>query len=167
MITMDTPQVSYLGDVVDVELVSQPSSPYAKPTALAIGPNGEMAIRHMDPRVEALGDHPIASNGGRPMIQADYADRGWVLYDDLCRGRVQGVAPDHDALKRWQALCKIRAAGRELPRGTIDDVAFWHAEVARRREAAAAGRGSGTLTLDQIRALLPGVALIDDEDDGT
>lgn len=141
-------------------------SPWAFPTVAAIGPKGQIVVRHFDPNVvrgdTAIGDVPIKTISGMPVLDPMYAARGWVMYEDLCAGRVPGVEADPDAWKRWQSLVQYNAAGRPLPKQLRDDDKLFHPEVARRRKA---GGIEVMPTVDEFRAQFPGLEFDDEPED--
>jgi hypothetical protein len=147
-----------------VDVKSAPENPWAHPTFAAIGPHGQIVIRHMTPgKMGEIGDVPILAIDGYPVLSPRYKKAGWCLYEDLCKGEVKGVDADPEAWRRWLTVCQLRAAGRDLPSGVNDDT-FYHPEVARRRSMAS--NGSRTLlTVAELRELLPGVEIGSPEDD--
>jgi hypothetical protein len=140
------------------ELGDPPENRWRYPTYLAIGPKGQLSIRHMTPgRGQEVGDVPIRAIEGHPVLHPGYAKAGWVMYEDLCHGRVAGVAPDLQAWERWATLCGLLARGVTIPAGKLGDD-FFHAEVHRRSEDGAVPR----LTVQQLRELFPGATIADD-----
>jgi hypothetical protein len=110
---------------------------WSYPTFLAIGPKGETAVRHLEPnKLGEMGDVPIKVESGIPHVSEAYKARGWVSYEDLCKGKVEGVEADPVAWIHWTSVCQLRAAGR-------DREIHWHPEIARR----AAGGGSTAWSL--------------------
>lgn len=143
------------------ELGDPPESPYAYPTYLAIGPEGQLCIRHLTPgRLEEVGDVPIRTMRGIPVLDPLYARAGWVMYEDLCMGRVAGCEADELAWKRWQSMVELHAKGQPIPPDKLGDD-FWHAEVIRRQKDGRVPR----LTAAQLRELFPGATIPDDADE--
>ncbi len=149
-------------NIEDISLPSRYDNPWAFPTVAAVGPNGEFVWRHFNSKQAEIGDVPIRSMDGRPVLSPRYAEAGWCLYSDVCTGNVRGVEESADAWTRWQNLIKARAAGRHPPRGSLGED-FFHPEVGRRRAAAAAGGGAGTLSAAELRVLFPGVEIHEPE----
>lgn len=144
---------------VYTDLGAAEPSPYSYPTILAIGPEGQLAIRHLTPgRLEEIGDVPIRTLSGYPVLDPRYAKAGWVMYEDLCFGRVAGIEGDELAWKRWRSLCDLHAAGQPIPEGKLGDD-FWHPEVQRRQKDGRVPR----LTAAQLRELFPGATIPDDD----
>ena len=148
----------------DIRKPSRYANQWAFPTHAAVGPHGQIVTRHINSEAQAQGDVPILVVDGLPVISPRYARDGWVLYEDLCKGRVPGIDGDADAWTRWVNLKRLRAEGRELPPGVIkDEDAFWHPEIARRRAAAPgfAATRDPAKAMEQMRAMFPGVDLND------
>lgn len=144
-----------------IELGATPPSPYSYPTVLAIGPEGQLAIRHMLPgQLEEIGDVPIAARSGVPFLDPRYVEAGWVMYEDMCKGRVVGIEADELAWQRWQNLVKCKAQGQPIPAGKLGED-FWHAEVRRRSREGRIPR----LSAAQLRELFPGATIEDDEEE--
>ena len=119
-------------------------------TVMAVGPKGETVTRHIF-RLAALkdqdiGDTPIKVRDGRPYIDPDYEAKGWVMYEDLCKGRVEGVAADMPRWQLWQLMCQEKAKGRRIPSSAVP-ADYLHPEVIRRREE----QGTNSLTRDELR----------------
>jgi hypothetical protein len=139
------------------DLGDDPENPWSFPTHAAVGPEGQIIVRHLTPgRLGEIGDVPIRAIDGYPVLAPIYAKRGWVLYEDLCFGRVPGVDADMQAWERWQAVIKLRAASRDIdPR--VSDAALYHPEVTKRR-----AQHAGTLpvlSVAELERLLPGVKI--------
>lgn len=155
------------GETTTVQQLDAPKvSPWAYPTVAAIGPKGQIVVRHLDPKLvrddTAIGDVPIKTMSGQPVLDPIYAAQGWVMYSDLCAGRVPGVPADADAWKRWQSLVQYNAAGRPLPKQLRDDDKLFHPEVARRRKA---GGIEVMPTVEEFRAMFPGFEFDDEAED--
>ena len=119
----------------------------------AIGPNGDLIIRFCDTDVAGwqdakAGQNPITLNSGQPAIHPDFARRGFVLYEDLCKGRVHGVEASPEHWRFWQRLAELRKSGREPAPGSIPAEKFYHPEVLRRRERASQGGLNGMDALE-------------------
>ena len=143
------------------ELGDEPENPWRYPTHAAIGPLGQIAIRHLTPGKDgAIGDVPIRTEEGFPFLSPRYAANGWVMYEDLCKGRVPGIKKDIDAWKRWEALIRLNAEGRIIPAEILGDQ-MWHPEVVRRRQD---GGVTPRLTVAELRQLFPGVTIEEAED---
>ena len=125
----------------------------------AIGPNGDLVIRFCDTDVAGwqdakAGQCPITLNSGQPAIHPDFARRGFVLYEDLCRGRVPGVEASLEHWGYWQRLAELRRSGREPAPGSIPAEKFYHPEVLRRRERASQGGGLNSMDANEVAAFL-------------
>jgi len=121
-------------------------------TAAAIGPKGEFVYRHFsktDPELRdaGIGNVPIRSFMGRAIISRDFERAGWVLYEDLCKGKVEGVEADMAKWAVWQRLISERAKGTRIQSRSVDDKVYLHAEVLRRREMG----GIHSATDDQVK----------------
>jgi hypothetical protein len=167
---LNAAEIGHDPDEIEIEeLEVDRANPWRHTTIVAIGPEGQINIRHVPHRKSGeAGDMPIVMMDGRPVVHPRWAAKGWVLYKDMCAGRVPGVPADADAWRRWESLKALRAAGQEVPAGAlVDDLDLWHPEVKRRRAKA---KGP-VATIADIRALFPGIPLVDDhldfEDDGT
>jgi len=109
-------------------------------TIAAVGPNGQFMIRHV-PRVSAarpdasfqIGDVPIIVHGSQALISDKWRARGWVLYEDLCMGRVNGIDADQEAWNRWERFIAFRAKGNMIGRDALPEDEFYHKEVLARR----------------------------------
>ena len=124
-------------EVIQVDLSGRAPNLWARSnTVLAIGPKGEMVYRHifnLAPLAsEEIGDVPIMVTKGKVFISPDWEQRGWVLYEDLCRGRVEGVAADMPRWALWQKMCELKAKGLRIPSSAVRED-FWHPEVLRRK----------------------------------
>jgi hypothetical protein len=147
------------------EIGSPPENPWNYPTVIAVGPKGQIVQRHITPgRTGEIGDVPIRTIDGMPVLSPRYAQQGWVLYEDLCMGKVPGIAADHDAWERWERLVELYRRGQTMPAGAIDDDTFFHPEVARRR---ADGGTRRMLTREELQEMFPGVTINEKDDDGT
>lgn len=161
-ITFDTPKAGGLFTTgVYTELGAPEENPWQSPTAAAVGPRGQFIVRHFTKgRTGEMGDVPIRSVDGAPVLSPRYRAAGWVMYDELCLGHVPGIAADMVAWQRWQTLIKCRAHNVQLPEAKLGD-SFFHPEVARRRQN---GGVTPRLTNDQLRELFPGVDIPDETD---
>lgn len=148
-------QFSINGETTNARLLGAPEqNPWQHHTVAAVGPKGQLVVRHMTPdNLRDIGDVPIKTMSGRARLDPLYEERGWVMYEDLCAGRVPGVAADPDAWKRWQSLIRYNAAGKPLPEALRNDDKLFHPEVARRRKA---GGLEVMPTLEEFRAMFPG-----------
>lgn len=127
-------------------------NPWAYPTFAAVGPRGQLVVRHLTPDYGEIGDVPIKMLSKRLTLCPAYAELGWVSYEDLCKGRVAGVEADLDAWKRWESLCKHNATGKRLPEQLLDESKLLHPEVIRRRK-----HGLGVLpSVEEFKAQFPG-----------
>lgn len=154
-------QAQYDQPAVEFELNKPPPNPWSYPTVAAVGPKGQISIRHLTPgRAGEIGDSPIGVYQGQFILSPRYRAKGWVMYEDLCRGIVPGVDGDADAWQRWQNIIALRARGGDLPPGKVDESAIWHPEVTRRQER---DGGPPVLTADGLRELLPGIDIPDDK----
>jgi hypothetical protein len=79
-----------------------------------------------------------------------------VLYEDLCLGRVEGVEASPGHWKIWQRVCEVRASGRDIRKGALEQLAIkvglerpYHPEVYRRRELVSEG-GLESVDLDEL-----------------
>jgi len=109
------------------------------PTMMAIGPKGQVVTRHLTPGQGDIGDTPIRIVSGRAQLDPLYVDAGWVLYEDLCKGRVPGIPADTNAWTRWQSYCQDMARGRIVR----PELLKFHSEVYAREN----GLGSTTVVL--------------------
>lgn len=143
------------GETTPIRQLGQSENPWKLRTVAAVGPLGQLVVRHLEEtRADvAIGDVPIKTMSGQPILDPIYVKRGWVLYEDLCTGRVPGVEGDLDAWTRWKSLVAYNAAGRPLPAALRDDDRFFHPEVARRRKA---GGIEVTPTVEEFKAMFPG-----------
>lgn len=134
-------------------------NPWAYPTFAAVGPQGQIVVRHLEPgKTGEIGDVPIFVRDGEAGLSPRYARRGWALYEDLCHGRVPGVEADLDAWKRWETLCAVRARGGDLPHELIK----WHPEVYRREQDGPSKMPK--FSVEQLREMLPGVEIEEPEE---
>lgn len=122
----------------------------------AIGPSGQLITTFAE-RGEASseqGQSPITVHKGAASIHPDFARRGFVLYQDLCMGRVPGVeaSPAHWAL--WQKYVAAMAAGTIFAPGSIPPEKFYHPEVLRRRATAGDGLAFGAQDIKAAAKLL-------------
>jgi hypothetical protein len=125
-------------------------NPWKFPTVAAVGPKGQIAIRHFDPqRLGAIGDVPIDSIQGTPMVAPNYRAAGWVFYEELCNGSVDGVEADPRAWTHWQNLIAKRAQGKDVDPKII----HWHPEIARRENSVGKPHA---LSLEELEELFPG-----------
>jgi len=148
-------QTQIQGQPVTVqELGTRVEKTWSFPTHLAIGPKGQIVIRHLTPsNTKDIGDVAIKTMSGRAVLDPLYAARGWVMYEDLCAGRVNGVEADANAWKRWQSLIEHNARGKALPKALRNDDKLYHPEVARRRKA---GGLEVVPSIDEYKAMFPG-----------
>jgi len=118
---------------------TKPENPWREcNTVAAVGPLGQFCHRHIPqaPRLASLkqGDVPITADEGEGRLSPRYARAGWVLYEDLCAGRVDGIASSPKHWRIWQRYIEAKARG--LNPGTVSDDDFFHPEVVRRRQLA-------------------------------
>lgn len=145
------------------DLRDAPINPWGYPTVAAVGPKGQIVIRHLTPdTLGEIGDVPIRVMDGAPVLSPRYARAGWVMYHDLCAGNVPGVDADPDAWKRWQSLIAYNARGEVLPRQLRDDDKLLHPEVARRRRDGGVGHMP---SVAEFKAQFPGYEFDDEQDD--
>lgn len=143
------------------ELGDPPVNLWQYETILAVGPKGQLAIRHLSPgRLGEVGDVPIRALDGVPVLHPRYARQGWVLYEDLCKGRVPGIEADLEAWERWQTLRALLAKSAPIPAGKLGDDLF-HDEVVRRRRDG----GPPMLTVAELRTLFPGATIAEEADE--
>jgi len=119
-------------------------------TVAAIGPKGEFIYRHFsrDPsQIVEIGNVPIRNYQGQAFIARDFVRGGWVLYEDLCKGKVEGVEADMAKWTLWLRVISERAKGTRIQSRSVDDKVYLHAEVLRRREIG----GVHSATDDQVK----------------
>ena len=126
-------------------------NPWAGRVFAAIGPSGQLitVFAEHSATTSEQGQSPITVHKGAASIHPAFAVRGFVLYSDVCSGRVPGVeaSPKHWAI--WQNYVAAMAAGKVFAPGAIPAEKFYHPEVLRRRAAAASG---GTFGAEDIAA---------------
>lgn len=120
----------------------------------AIGPNGDLAVRFVDKtnKGASAGQSPIeTSSSGKGLVHPEFARLGWVLYEDLCDGRVPGVAASREHWTVWIRYVDMLAKGRVPAPGSIPEDRFYHPEVLRRRAKAAEG-GLASMDANELAA---------------
>lgn len=127
----------------------------------AISPDGDLITRFADTGFAgwgsaAAGQSAITLNSGKAAIHPDFERRGFVLYEDLCKGRVDGVEASPKHWEIWQRYLTMRANGIEPdPKSkSLAPEHFYHPEVLRRRERAAAGGNVRTMSPDDVARFL-------------
>lgn len=134
-------------------------NPWAGRAFPAIGPNGDLIVRFADTDVAGwqdakAGQNPITLNSGQPAIHPDFARRGFVLYEDMCKGRIAGVEASPQHWSFWLRMVELRKSGREPAPGSIPAEKFYHPEVLRRRERASSGGGVNGMDAAEVAAFL-------------
>jgi len=123
-------------------------------TIAAVGPQGQFVYRHFsrspDLVNEQIGDVPLRIRDGEPYLAKSYKRAGWCLYEDLCRGAVEGVEPDMVKWNLWQKCIKDHANNRPIPGSTLNERNWLHAEVWRRRDE----RGMNSVTKTEMQEWL-------------
>lgn len=119
-------------------------------TVAAVSPKGDFVYRHFsrhpDLVDEQIGEVPLRIREGQPYLAPHYARIGWVMYEDLCKGKIPGVAADMPKWTMWQRIIAERAKGKRLPSSALPDEKYLHAEVLRRRSIG----GVNTVTDEEI-----------------
>lgn len=120
----------------------------------AIGPDGQLLVRFADTELEGwhdakAGQNPVMLSAGKAVIHPEFEKRGFVLYQDLCLGKVLGIEASPKHWERWLQYVKLMASGRIPEPGAIRDEDFYHPEVLRRRSRASAG-GLAVMSADEL-----------------
>lgn len=132
----------------------------------SVGPQGQFSVTPFDRYLLDKGED--IKMGLTPVTYNKDADRqftiargfpGYVLYEDLCMGRVPNVEASPEHWKLWQAIVKMYARGHAPARGALERAAakiglksIFHPEVERRRKLVADG-GFFALDVDEIMKL--------------
>jgi hypothetical protein len=124
----------------------------------AISPTGQLITRFADLAFAnwakaSAGQSAITLNSGKAAIHPEFEKRGFVLYEDLCKGRVEGVEASPKHWDIWLRYVKLRAEGHEPAPGSITPERFWHPEVLRRRANAEKG-GLAHMDATRVAAFL-------------
>jgi hypothetical protein len=131
-------------------------------------------MRRGQPVMQGLAPIGYTAEMGVSLTRLAKAQRT-VLYEDLCLGRVAGVEASPGHWKIWQRVCEVRASGRDIRKGALEQLAIkvglerpYHPEVYRRRELVSDG-GIESVDLDELLAgygLSDSAADVDDLADG-
>lgn len=124
----------------------------------AICPNGQLLVRFADTEFEGwhdakAGQNPVMLSAGKAVVHPEFEKRGFVLYQDLCLGRVPGIEASPRHWETWLSYVKLMASGRIPQPGAISDEDFYHPEVLRRRAQASAG-GLAVMPAEKLAELL-------------
>lgn len=153
-----------------------------------VGPGGEFEIRFVDLRKTTKGEFkeqldgltPVHFSNGTISIARWAASVGYVLYEDLCKGKAESLIDGelvpverHDgAWRAWKNYVGLMRKGVQLPSSkpapsadgspVVDNITaqMYHPEVIRRREQAKRG---GQSTLSEERALAMILATSDED----
>lgn len=135
---------------------SRPFNPWRDALPIpAIGPKGELVVRFADPKHPgaAAGQNPVTvDEANRGSIHPAFARLGWVLYEDLCRGRIDGIESSPLHWEVWTKFVAKQAKGFVFAPGSIPEEEFYHPEVLRRRAKANDG-GLLSLSSDDVAEL--------------
>ncbi len=138
----DTPFTSILSHTSEYEAFIEKLNRLGFECVLIIGPKGEKEVYHVFKNNKSLNDAvpwltgPVRVYDGQLSITHSEAERGWVLYEDLCKGKIEGVQADLDCWKWWQQRCEAYALDHRnwvLCEPSYLPTFLLHPEVERRR----------------------------------